>query len=64
MKMTIVGIGGFIGAAIGLPAILYIVGPALKQVTEEWIRLGTIAKVFTASSYEPMVRRISYQDNA
>lgn len=45
MKLTIVGIGGVIGAAIGLPAIPYIVGPALKPASEEWIRLGTITKV-------------------
>ncbi len=45
MKMAIVGIGGIIGAAIGLPAIPYIIGPALSQAVGEWIRLGTISKV-------------------
>jgi len=45
MKATIVGIGGVIGAAIGLPAIAYVVGPALKQETDTWIQLGAISKI-------------------
>ena len=45
MKAAIVGIGGFIGAMIGLPAIPYIIGPALSQGTEEWIPLGSVSKV-------------------
>ena len=45
MKAAIVSIGGLIGAAVGLPAIAYIVGPALKQTTEAWIRLGSINKI-------------------
>ncbi len=45
MKAAIVSIGGLIGAAVGLPAIAYIVGPALKQTAETWIRLGSINKI-------------------
>jgi hypothetical protein len=45
MKTAIAAIGGIIGAAIGLPAVTYIVGPALKKVEEQWIRLGTTTKV-------------------
>lgn len=45
MKAAIFSIGGLIGASIGLPAIGYIVGPALKQAAEVWIRLGTVSKV-------------------
>ena len=45
MKTVIVGISTVIGAAIGLPAIAYIVGPALKQASDTWIRLGTVNKV-------------------
>jgi len=45
MKTAIVSIGGLIGAAIGLPAVSYIVGPALKKNTDEWIRLGSVSKV-------------------
>lgn len=45
MKAAIFGIGGLIGAAIGLPAIAYIVGPALQQSADVWIRLGATSKV-------------------
>ena len=45
MKAAIFGIGGLIGVAIGLPAIAYIVGPALKQGADVWIRLGAVGKV-------------------
>lgn len=45
MRATILSIGGIIGAAIGLPAIGYVAGPALKQEAQTWIRLGAINKV-------------------
>jgi len=45
MKAAIFGVGGLIGAAIGLPAIAYVVGPALKQASDLWIRLGAVSKV-------------------
>jgi menaquinol-cytochrome c reductase iron-sulfur subunit len=45
MKAAIFGIGGLIGTAIGVPAIAYVVGPALKQTTDLWIRLGAVGKV-------------------
>ena len=45
MKTAIVSIGGLISAAIGLPAVAYVVGPALKQNADEWIRLGSVGKV-------------------
>ena len=45
MKATIAVISGVIGAAIGLPAIAYVVGPALQKETDEWIRLGSVNKV-------------------
>ena len=45
MKTAIMGIGGLIGAAIGLPAIAYVIGPALQKQTSEWIRLGSAGKV-------------------
>lgn len=39
-------IGVLMGAGIGLPAIAYIVGPALQEEqSEEWIRLGSTSKV-------------------
>ena len=45
MKATIAAISGVIGAAIGLPAIAYVVGPALQKETDEWVRLGSVNKV-------------------
>ena len=40
------GIGGLIGAALGIPAIAYILGPALKDDTKQnWTRLGATSKV-------------------
>lgn len=39
-------IGGVISAAIAMPAIAYIVGPALKKAEAlNWVRLGDITKV-------------------
>lgn len=45
MKAAIFGIGGLIGASIVVPAIGYIIGPALKQAQDSWIRLGSVSKV-------------------
>ena len=39
-------IGGLITAGLGIPAIAYIIGPALQgSKTQDWIRLGSAAKV-------------------
>ncbi len=39
-------IGALIGAGIGIPAIAYIVGPALKKETsQEWIPIGSPSKI-------------------
>jgi menaquinol-cytochrome c reductase iron-sulfur subunit len=39
-------IGGLIGAALGIPSIAYIIGPALKRSNDqEWMRLGSTSKV-------------------
>lgn len=45
MRAAVVGIGGLISAAIGLPAVAYVIGPALKRTSDLWIRLGAISKV-------------------
>ncbi|MEJ2757490.1 MAG: ubiquinol-cytochrome c reductase iron-sulfur subunit [Anaerolineales bacterium] len=43
---AIFAIGGIIGFSIGLPAIAYILGPALqKQDEQNWIALGASTKV-------------------
>ena len=38
-------IGGIIGLAMGIPAIAYIIGPALKRDTLDWIKLGARSKI-------------------
>ena len=39
-------IGGFLALGLGIPAVTYIVGPAVKQQgSEEWVRLGPTSKV-------------------
>jgi menaquinol-cytochrome c reductase iron-sulfur subunit len=39
-------IGGLISAVLGIPAIAYIIGPALRRnKTESWTRLGPTSKV-------------------
>jgi len=45
MKAAIAAVSGAIGVAIGLPAIAYVVGPALQKETDDWIRLGSVNKV-------------------
>lgn len=46
MRLATGAISALIAAALGIPAIAYIVGPALKQDEEqEWIRLGSTSKV-------------------
>ena len=46
MSIATWAIGGLIGLGMGIPAIAYIVGPALKaKASQEWIRLGAASKV-------------------
>jgi menaquinol-cytochrome c reductase iron-sulfur subunit len=45
MSTFIAAVGGLIGAALGLPAVAYVVGPALQRATGNWIQLGAISKV-------------------
>ena len=45
MKATIATLGGIIGAAIGAPAVAYLIGPAQKSEDTDWIRLGSVNKV-------------------
>ena len=47
MSITIWSIAGFITLGLGIPAIIYITGPALqrKNAAESWIRLGPTTKV-------------------
>ncbi len=45
MKTAIVAIGGVIGGTIGIAAVPYIIGPALKKDEGNWIRLGAVSKI-------------------
>lgn len=46
MSIIIWAIGALIGIGLGIPGIAYIIGPALQtQQEEDWIHLGSIAKV-------------------
>jgi quinol---cytochrome c reductase iron-sulfur subunit, bacillus type len=45
MKMAISVIGGLIGTALGIPAIAYIISPAMKSDQANWIRVGSPSKI-------------------
>jgi menaquinol-cytochrome c reductase iron-sulfur subunit len=46
LKLGIAAVGATIGAGIGIPAVSYVVGPALKKEGEQnWIQLGAVAKI-------------------
>ena len=59
MKVGISLISGLIGAALGIPAIAYIVGPALKKDQGDWIRVGSLSKIETGTPtlFKPTVTR-------
>jgi quinol---cytochrome c reductase iron-sulfur subunit, bacillus type len=46
LKVAILGIGGFIGFSLGIPAVEYVVSPArTENQSQEWIRVGSASKV-------------------
>jgi menaquinol-cytochrome c reductase iron-sulfur subunit len=49
MAAAIVTIGAAISAAVGLPAIAYLIGPAIQKKAEDWVRLAAINKVEAGS---------------
>ena len=50
LKLAISSIIGFIGAAIGVPAIPYIIGPALEtKESTNWIRVGSMLRIETGT---------------
>ena len=59
MKMTISLIGGLIGTALGVPAIAYLIGPALKTDQASWIRVGSLSTIElgTPTLFKPKVTR-------
>jgi Rieske Fe-S protein len=46
LSIATLTIGGLIGAGLAIPAVAYIIGPAMKRDNaQNWIRVGFIAKV-------------------
>lgn len=46
LKLGIISIGGLIGAALSIPAIAFIIGPALQgSSNKDWIPLGSTSKI-------------------
>ena len=46
LSVASIAIGGLISAGVGIPAVAYIIGPALSNDRENnWIRLGSTSKV-------------------
>jgi menaquinol-cytochrome c reductase iron-sulfur subunit len=45
MSVLTGAIAAIIGVAMGVPALAYIIGPALQKVESNWIRLGSLIKI-------------------
>jgi menaquinol-cytochrome c reductase iron-sulfur subunit len=45
LNLAIAGIGGLMSAILGIPAVAYLVGLALKKQAEDWILMGSLQKV-------------------
>lgn len=61
MKVAISLIGGLIGTAIGIPAIAYLIGPALKKEEANWVRVSSLSSIElgTPTLLKPRVTRQS-----
>ncbi len=60
LAIAIGAIGAVIGVVIAIPAVAYVVGPALKRKTSEnWVRLGPTSKVElgTPSLFKTIIER-------
>jgi len=59
LKVAISLIGGLIGTSLGIPAIAYIIGPALKTDQANWIRIGSLSTIElrTPMLFKPKVTR-------
>lgn len=46
LKFAIMGMGGLISTIMAIPAVAFLIGPALKKVEDQnWIAVGTVSKV-------------------
>jgi Rieske Fe-S protein len=61
MKMAIALIGGLIGTALGIPAVAFLIGPALKKDEANWIRVSSLSNIElgTSTLFKPKVTRQS-----
>ena len=59
MKIAISLIGGLIGTALGIPAIAYILGPALRKDEANWIRVSSLSTIElgTPTLLKPRIER-------
>lgn len=59
MKLAIAVIGGLIGTALGIPAIAYLIGPALKKDEANWIQVSSLSTIElgTPTLFKPKVTR-------
>ena len=59
MKMAISLFGGLIGTTLGIPAVAYIIGPALKMDKANWIRVNSLSAIEleTPTLFKPRVTR-------
>ncbi len=60
LKLSISLISVFIGTALGIPAIAYVIYPAMKSdESQNWIRLGSLSKIEIGmpSLFKPKVQR-------
>jgi menaquinol-cytochrome c reductase iron-sulfur subunit len=46
LSAATVAIGGLIGIGLGIPSLIYVIGPATqKTASENWIRIGSTSKI-------------------
>jgi menaquinol-cytochrome c reductase iron-sulfur subunit len=59
MKMAISVIGSLIGAALGVPAIAYVLGPSLKTEQSNWLQVSSVSRIElgTPTLFKPRVLR-------
>jgi Rieske Fe-S protein len=57
MKTAIALISGMIGTALGIPALAYLIGPALKKDQANWVRVSSLSNIElgTPTLFKPKV---------
>jgi menaquinol-cytochrome c reductase iron-sulfur subunit len=57
MAVAIQGLGAIIGAALAIPALVYLFAPGRKQAAGAWVDIGDIAKFADGAVAEVVFRR-------